>query len=215
VGEGDRVIGVVIADDHPIFRSGLAHEIGSNPSLALLGEASNGREAVRLVRELRPDVAVVDLRMPGLSGGMLVEAIAQLDSRTRILVLSAFDDQHGIFEAIAAGANGYVLKDVDRDVICDAIARVARGEHVLPPQLQDGLLRELRTRSTRASWSLSAREHEVLELAARGLSTPEIGRSLYIGASTVKTHLERVAEKLGVRGRTAAVAEAIRRGLLD
>jgi two-component system nitrate/nitrite response regulator NarL len=215
VGEGDRAIGVVIADDHPIFRSGLAHEIGAHPALTLLGEAANGRDAVRLVREAQPDVAVVDLRMPGLSGGMLVEAIAQLDGGTRILVLSAFDDQQGIFDAVAAGANGYVLKDVDRDVICDAIARVARGEHVLPPDLQVGLLRELRTRSARADWCLSAREHEVLELAARGLSTPEIGRSLYIGASTVKTHLERVAEKLGVRGRTAAVAEAMRRGLLD
>jgi two-component system, NarL family, nitrate/nitrite response regulator NarL len=214
VGE-EQVIGVVIADDHPIFRSGLAHEIASHPWLRLLGEAGDGREALRLVRALRPQVAVVDLRMPGLSGDRVVDAITRLDQGTTILVLSAYDDQQGVFDAVAAGASGYVLKDVDRDVICDAIVCVAGGGQVLPPQLQERLLRELRSRSARADWRLSTREREVLQLAARGLSTPQIGRSLYIGASTVKTHLERTAEKLGVHGRTAAVAEAMRRGLLD
>ena len=206
---------MVIADDHPIFRSGLAHEIACHPGLELLGEAGDGREALRMIRALRPRVAVVDLRMPGLSGDRVVDAITRLDQGTTILVLSAFNDQQGIFDAVAAGASGYVLKDVDRDVICDAIVRVAGGGQVLPSHLQDGLLRELRTRSARADWRLSAREREVLQLAARGLSNPEIGRTLYIGPSTVKTHLERSADKLGVHGRTAAVAEAIRRGLLD
>jgi two-component system, NarL family, nitrate/nitrite response regulator NarL len=211
----ERVIGVVIADDHPIYRSGLAHEIASHPWLELVGEAADGREALALIRALRPQVAVLDLRMPGLSGDRLAEAIAALDQGTTILVLSAFDDQQGIFDAVAAGASGYVLKDADRDVICDAIVCVAGGGRVLPPQLQDRLLRELRNRSARGDSRLSSREHEVLELAARGMSTPQIGRSLYIGASTVKTHLERIADKLGVHGRTAAVAEAMRRGLLD
>src|SRR5262245_31093246 len=119
MGEAEPAIGVVIADDHPIFRGGLAHEIRSHPSLDLLGEASNGRELLDLIRRVGPDVAVVDMRMPGLAGGGLVEAVVHLGRGTKVLVLSAFDDQPGIFDAVAAGADGYVLKDADRDVICE------------------------------------------------------------------------------------------------
>jgi two-component system nitrate/nitrite response regulator NarL len=210
-----EAVGVVIADDHPIFREGLAHEIRSRQSFQLLGEAADGRQALRLVRELHPHVVVLDLRMPGIAGALVIEAVAQLGARTRSLVLSAFDDRAGIFDAIAAGASGYVLKDADRDVICHAIERVARGEMVLPPGLQHRLLQEVRTRNARQAWQLTKREREILELVAQGHSTPEIGRRLYIEPSTVKTHLERVADKLGVRGRTATVAEALRRGLVD
>jgi two-component system nitrate/nitrite response regulator NarL len=210
-----RCTRVLIADDHPVFRSGLAYEIGRRPSLRLVAEAADGSEAVAMAREHGPDVAVIDMRMPRLNGLRTIEALRAGGSKTRVLVLSAFRDRQGLYDALAAGACGYLAKDTGREDICDAIEAIANGAKVVDPALQGELLTELQLRGSQATAQLSPRELEVLALTADGLSSVEIGRRLYIGASTVKTHLERIADKLGVRGRTAVVAEAMRRGLLD
>jgi two-component system, NarL family, nitrate/nitrite response regulator NarL len=212
---GPRPTRVLIADDHPVFRSGLAYEIGRRTSLTLVAEAADGVEAIVLARAHVPDVAVLDMRMPRLNGLRVIEALRAAGTGTRVLILSAFRDRQSIYDVMAAGASGYLAKDTARDAICDAIEAIAGGAKLVDSTLQSELLTELQLRGRQAGASLSQRELEVLTLTAEGLSSAEIGRRLYIGPSTVKTHLDRIAEKLGVRGRTAAVAEALRRGLLD
>jgi two-component system nitrate/nitrite response regulator NarL len=208
-------IRVLIADDHPLFRSGMAYEIGRRDRLELVGQAADGLEAVALARELRPDVLVLDVRMPRLDGVRALEALAAAGLRTRVLVVSAFRDRRAVYDAMRAGAKGYLPKDSDREAVCDAIEAIAAGRTVIDESLRDALASERQPGGTRRGHQLSPRELEVLVLAAAGLSSPEVGRRLYIGASTVKTHLQRIYEKLGVSDRTAMVAEAMRRGLIE
>jgi two-component system nitrate/nitrite response regulator NarL len=200
---------VLIADDHPLFRDGLARAVRAR--FELVAEVTDGRSALAEIRRLDPDVAVLDLRMPGLSG---LEVIAR--SNVRVLVLSAATDSALVYAAVAAGAAGYWSKEADRDAICDAIAAVARGERVLDPSLQSGLFGEIHAREVDSDRPLlTDREREILDRIAAGKTAPAIGHELYLSTATVKTHLSHLYEKLGVGDRAAAVAEAMRRGLLE
>ena len=211
----DRDVRVLIADDHPVYRDGVARAISERPGLELVGVASDGRAAIAAIRDLAPDVAVVNIKMPGLSGIEVAAAVANEGLATRILLLSAFAEDAVVYEAIVNGAAGYLMKNMDRDTICAAVESIARGEAVLAPQAQTALTQSLRTRETRTRPAVSEREREVLRLTAAGLSGPQIGLELHLSPTTVKSHLQNVYEKLGVSDRAAAVAMAIRTGLLD
>ncbi|MDQ5834777.1 MAG: response regulator transcription factor [Actinomycetota bacterium] len=207
---------VVIADDHPLFRDALAQAISRRPDLELVATTADGRSALEQIRRLEPDVAVLDMRMPGLRGLDVVEALARDGSPTRVLMLSAALESSVVYAAVAAGAAGYWSKDAERDAICDAIAAVARGERVLDPSLQSGVFTEIHAREVDADRPvLTPREHEILGLIANGMTAPAIGEQLFLSTATVKTHLAHLYEKLGVSDRAAAVAEAMRRGLLE
>jgi two-component system nitrate/nitrite response regulator NarL len=211
---GPERIRVLVADDHPLFRDGIARAVQGRPELELLAATADGRETLDRVIADRPDVAVVDLRMPGLDGLAVLETIRRQELGTRVIVLSAFTDPALVYEALAAGAAGYFSKDAERDAICDAITGAARGETVLDPALQAGVLGQIRTRGIDDGPVLTPREREVLELIAGGLSAPSIAARLHLSTPTVKTHLAHVYEKLGVSDRAAAVAEGMRRGIV-
>jgi two-component system nitrate/nitrite response regulator NarL len=207
---------VLIADDHPLYREGLARAVSARADLELVGEATDGRAALEQIQQLAPDVAVLDMRMPGLRGLEVVEALTRDGSSTRVLVLSAAVESSLVYAAVAAGAAGYWSKDADRDAICDAIAAVARGERVLDPSLQSGVFSEIHAREVDGGRPvLTSREHEILRCIAQGKTAPAIGTELYLSTATIKTHLAHLYEKLGVNDRAAAVAEAMRRGLLE
>lgn len=211
----DRVT-VLVADDHPLFREGIARAVRGRPELELVGEETEGREALEAIRRLAPDVAVVDLRMPGLDGIAIANAVTRDGLATRILVLSAFTEPRLVYEAVAAGAAGYLSKDADREDVLDAVSAVARGESRIEPRLQRALFDQLRQHAHADDRpTLSPRESEVLRLMAEGMSAPAIGRELHLATATVKSHQAHVYEKLGVSDRAAAVAEAMRRGLLE
>jgi DNA-binding NarL/FixJ family response regulator len=201
-------IRVVLADDHPVVREGLRGMLSAEPDIEVVGEAASGPEAVTLAERLRPDVVLMDLRMPGGDG---VEATRQL-AGTTVVVLTTYDSDAEILRAVEAGAAGYLLKDTPRAVLADSVRAAARGETVLAPAVAGRLLG--RMRGAPAPEQLTARETEVLALVARGLTNAEIGRRLYLSEATVKTHLLRACAKLGVSGRTAAVTKAIETGAL-
>ncbi len=207
---------VLIADDHPLFRDGIARAIRARPDLELVAEAEDGRTALERIRELVPAVAVLDLRLPGLDGLEVLNAVRRDGLATRVLTLSAAEDGALVFEAMSGGAAGYLSKRADRTAVCDAVAAVARGETVLEPGLQGGLLEEVRARGVAGTRPvLTPRETEILRLIADGLSAPDIARRLFLSTATVKTHIGHLYEKLGVSDRAACVAEAMRRGLLE
>jgi two-component system nitrate/nitrite response regulator NarL len=213
---GERRTTVLVADDHPLFREGIARAVRERPDLELIGEAGDGTAALARIREATPAVAVVDLRLPGLDGIAIANAVTRDRLLTRVLLLSAFTEPRLVYEAMAAGAAGYFSKDADREQILDAIAAVARGESRVDPALQSGLFGELRRHASDDQRPLlTARESEIVRLMAEGLSAPAIGRRLYLAATTVKSHQAHIYEKLGVSDRAAAVAEAMRRGLLE
>ena len=208
-------VSVYVADDHPIYREGLVGAIKRRPDLELVGEASDGRAALEEIRELRPDVAVLDLMMPELSGFEVLNAIQRENLETHVVVLSASAESEAVFRAVAEGAVAYIPKEADREQVCDAVVAAARGEVVLSPAIQEGLASEIRLRGREERMPLTAREQDVLRLTAEGLSAPEIGFKLHISAATVKTHMQSVYGKLGVSDRAAAVAQAMRQGLLE
>ncbi|WP_328768517.1 response regulator transcription factor [Streptomyces sp. NBC_00286] len=207
----DATITLLIVDDHPVVRDGLRGMFESAPGFTVLGEASNGVEAVTLAQSLDPDVVLMDLRMPGGNG---VEAIAELTrqgARARILVLTTYDTDSDTLPAIEAGATGYLLKDAPRDELFTAVRAAAEGRTVLSPAVASRLVSAVRTP---AGEPLSTREREVLTLVAKGTSNREIARVLFISEATVKTHLTHLYAKLGVKDRAAAVAVGYDRGIL-
>ena len=207
---------VVVADDHPLFREGIERAVRERPELELVAGAADGREALERIRDLEPGVAVVDLKLPGLDGLQILNAVTRDGLPTRVLFLSASGDPEVVFRAVQGGAAGYFLKEADREAILDAIAAVARGRTVTDPNLQAGVFDQIRLRGTGDDRPiLTAREREVLTLMAEGLSGPQIADRLIVALPTVKTHQARLYEKLGVSERAAAVAEAMRRGLLE
>ncbi len=212
----ERRVTVLVADDHPLFREGIARAVRERPEFELVAEVRDGRAALECIRERSPAVAVVDLRLPELDGVAIANAVVRDGLPTRVLVLSAFTEARLVYEAMAAGAAGYFSKDADRDEVLDAIAAVARGESRVEPGLQSGLFEELHGRALDGDRPLlTPRELEIVRLMGAGLSAPAIGKRLYLAAATVKSHQARVYEKLGVSDRAAAVAEAMRRGLLE
>jgi two-component system, NarL family, nitrate/nitrite response regulator NarL len=206
---------VFVADDHPLYRDGITRAIRDRPDLELVGQTGDGRDALAQIQELQPDVAVIDINLPSLSGIRIVTALTDAASPTHVLVLTAYTDSALAYDAIAAGARGYVLKDVDRRTICDAIARVARGKTAFSSNLHDGLAEQIRAHRFDPRPKLTPREREILTLAAEGRSGPEIARKLFLSPATVKTHLANIYEKLEVSDRAAAVAKALRTGVLQ
>ncbi|MGE7391186.1 response regulator [Streptomyces sp. NPDC004126] len=207
----ERRLRVVLADDHTVMRAGLVALLASEPTVDVVGEAADGREAVRLVERLDPDLALLDLRMPVLDGVGATLGIVGGGARTRVLILTTYDTDADIERAVEAGATGYLLKDATRDQLVEAIHAAARGETVLAPRVAQRLVARMRRPVPVA---LTAREAEVLGAVADGLSNAEIGRRLFIGEATVKTHLLRIFAKLDVGDRTRAVVVAMNSGLL-
>jgi two-component system nitrate/nitrite response regulator NarL len=207
---------VVVADDHPLFREGIERAVRGRPELELVGSAARGREALELIRDASPLVAVLDLRLPELDGLQILNALTRDGVTTRVLFLSASSDSELVYRALQGGAAGYFRKEADRQAILDAIAGVARGDTVVDPDLQAGVFDQIRAHGTGEERPiLTVREREVLTLMADGLSGPQIADRLIVALPTVKTHQARLYEKLGVSERAAAVAEAMRRGLLE
>jgi len=205
------VIRVLVVDDHPVVRSGLVGMLDIEDDLQVVGEAADGAEALARVAALAPDVVLMDLRMPHLDGAGATQRIVAEHAGTRVLVLTTYDTDADIVRAVEAGATGYLLKDTPRSVLVEAVRAAARGETVLAPPVAARLVSRLRTPVAEGP---TAREVEVLALVAEGLSNGEIGRRLYIGEATVKTHLLRTFAKLGVDDRTRAVTVAMERGIL-
>ena len=206
---------VLVADDHPLYRDGVVRAIKERPDLELVAECDDGRAALEQIRALEPDVALLDVKMPLLDGTAVLNAVDREKLPTRIAFLSAYLDAAVVYMAVAGGAAAYLSKEADRQEICEAIAAVARGQTIFAPQVQAGIAQEMRMRHDDDRPALSSREREVLELTAKGRSAPQIAEQLYLSTATVKTHLQRLYDKLGVSDRAAAVAEAMRRGLLE
>lgn len=206
---------VLLADDHPVFRDGLARLLRTRPELTVVAEAGDGYAALDAIRELRPDVVVLDLALPGVGGLDVLDVLQREHLPTRVLVLSALEDGATVYRAIELGARGYLPKVAAGEQICEAIVMIARGRAVLPDVIQDGLATQIRMRRDLEDRPpLTPRELDILRLAADGRSNAEIGNELHVSAATVKTHLHHVFEKLEVSDRAAAVAQAMRRGLL-
>ncbi|MGH2767018.1 MAG: response regulator [Actinomycetota bacterium] len=210
-------IRVVLGDDHTLVREGLRRSMESDGGLEVLGEGSNGTETVRVVRETRPDIAVLDIRMPEMDGIEACRIITAGDGTTQVVMLTAYDDRHFVVDAVRAGARGYVLKTRDAEHLIQAVRLVAAGNMVIDPELVVALAEELSTARDRdrTAQTLTERELEVLQHLSFGYSNREIGQRLFISADTVKTHLEHIYQKLGATDRTAAVAEAMRRRLIE
>src|SRR5580704_10926931 len=202
---------LLIADDHPVVRDGLSGMFAADPGFEVLGEAGDGAEAVRLARALRPDVILMDLRMPEMDGVTAIAELARHGVTARVLVLTTYDTDSHVLPAIEAGATGYLLKDSPRDELLRAVRAAAHGDAVLAPSVAARLMNRFRDPG---AGPLSQRELEVLEMVAAGTTNREAARRLFISEATVKTHLLNIYAKLGVSDRAAAVAEAFNRGLL-
>jgi two-component system nitrate/nitrite response regulator NarL len=212
---GSKRITVYVAEDHPVFQQAVTRAVQARADLELLGAAADGERALDEIRSLRPIVALLDLRLPLLDGLDVLRAVQRDDLPTRVVMLSADSSSGLVYDAIKLGAAGFLTKAATLDQICETVIAVAHGETVLAPEVQSGLVTELRDRDLPIRPLLSAREREILKLVAEGLSGPEIGSRLYISSSTVKTHVKSVLDKLGVNDRAAAVAEGMRRGLIE
>jgi DNA-binding NarL/FixJ family response regulator len=218
------VIRIVVADDHQVVRAGFATLLDTQPDFTVVGTAADGREAVRICREVSPDVVLMDVRMPVMDG---IEATRQLagpgEGGPRILILTTFDLDDYVYDALCAGASGFLLKDVTAERLFEAVRVVAAGDALLAPAVTRRLISEFsrirpRQATPRASMAalggLTPRETEVLRLIAEGLSNPEIAARLVVTEETVKTHVSRVLSKLGLRDRTQAVVAAYESGLV-
>jgi len=206
-----ETIKILMADDHPVVRAGIRGMLETQPEFQVVAEAENGREAFEQLEKLKPDVVLMDLRMPEMDG---VEAIGKIKEKypdINILVLTTYDTDADIVRAVEAGATGYLLKDAPRDELFRAVRGTAKGETVLAPVVAARLMGKVRDHGEQA---LSAREIDVLMLVARGASNQDVGEKLHVSTATVKSHLIQIYQKLGVSDRTAAVTTAIERGII-
>jgi DNA-binding NarL/FixJ family response regulator len=206
-------IRIVIADDHSVVRQGLRMFLGLDPELEVVGEASDGAEAVQLARELRPDVVVMDLLMPVMNGIEATAAIRRELPDTEVLALTSVLEDASVVGAVRAGAIGYLLKDTKADALCQAIKAAAAGQVQLTPKAAARLMQAVS--APESPQELTDRENEVLGLLAQGQSNKQIARSLQIGEKTVKTHVSNILSKLGVQIRTQATLYAVRIGLVS
>ena len=210
-------IRVLVADGHPVYRQGLVEAVNRRPGLSLVVEAETGTDALEKIKGLKPDVAVIGMRMPGIDGMHVMRGVIEGQLPTRVLFLSANLESATVYEAVQAGARGYISKDRDGESICESIAAVARGQMVMGAEAQEAIAHEirLRTRETRDEPNpLSERERQILSLTAEGQSSAKIAEGLFLSPATVKTHLQRIYKKLGVSDRAAAVAAALRTGVV-
>ena len=204
------MIRILVADDHPIVRGGIVALLDAADDIEVVGQATTGLEAVDLALSLKPDLVLMDLRMPGIDGDEATARILRSSSGIRIVVLTTYETDASILTAIEAGASGYLLKAAPQEEILAGIRSVARGEVALAPSIAALLVQRMKTPAV----SLTNRETEVLTLVAQGLSNPEIAGRLFLGEATVKTHLLHAFEKLEVSDRTRAVTKAMELGLL-
>lgn len=206
---------VVVGDDHPLFRDGVVRALNASGLVDVVAEADDGNASLAAIREHDPDVALLDYRMPHLDGTQVAAAVVRDGLRTRVLLLSAHDEAAIVYHALQEGASGFLPKESSRSQLVDAVVQCAKGRDVIAPELAMGLAGEIRKRNQPSGPVLSPREREVLEFIASGTSIPDMGRALFLAPSTVKTHVQRLYDKLGVNDRGSAVAEAMRRGLLE
>jgi DNA-binding NarL/FixJ family response regulator len=214
-------IRIVVADDHQVVRTGFAALLDTQPDFMVVGTACDGVEAVKIARELRPDVVLMDVRMPTMDGIEATKQLTESGVSPRILILTTFDLDEYVYDALCAGASGFLLKDVTAERLFDAVRVVAAGEALLAPTVTRRLIDEFTRPRPRpaaapvaALATLTPRETQVLRLVAEGLSNPEIANRLVVTEETVKTHVSRVLSKLGLRGRTQAVVIAYESGLV-
>ena len=202
---------ILLSDDHPVVRAGLSGMLQGEPDFEVVGEATNGKEAVALAGELSPDVVLMDLRMPEMDGVTAIGHIKAEHPEIQILVLTTYESDADILRAVETGASGYLLKDSPREELFGAIRVVAEGKSPLAPTVASRLMQRMRGSDEEA---LSTREIEVLELVARGTSNKEIAKLLWVSETTVKSHMLHIFDKLGVTDRTAAVTAALKRGII-
>jgi two-component system nitrate/nitrite response regulator NarL len=207
---------VVVVDDHPVYLDALSRALDASPDLSLAGTASDGTEAIALIERVRPDVAVLDVELPGRSGPAVAAELVQRQVPTRVLFLSAHRDGATVYDALATGGFGYVTKDASMREIRDAVLRVASGVRSLGSAVEHQVIEEIQARAERQTPDvvLTGRERSVLELAVNGLTVVAMGQQLHLSPATIKVHLSTLYAKLGVSDRASAVAEAIRRGLV-
>jgi two-component system, NarL family, nitrate/nitrite response regulator NarL len=206
---------VYVADDHPVFREAVGRAVAAHPQFELVGSSADGLEALEQIRELEPTVALLDYRLPSLDGLEILQAIQDDGARVRVLMLTGSSTSDTVYDAVTLGAAGFLTKASTITEICEAILAAAAGRTVLAAAVQSGLAKEVRSRELGGQPMLSPRELEILTLIASGRTSPEIAAELEIKPSTVKTHVQNLFEKLGVSDRAAAVAEGMRRGLLE
>lgn len=219
-GPGDRAVTgdkvrVVVGDDHPMFRDGVVRALTSSGAIDVVAEADDGPGALELIRTHRPQVALLDFRMPGMDGSEVAAAVVRDDLPTRVLLISAHDESAIVYQALQRGAAGFLPKESTRAELVSAVLNCAKGIDVVAPALAAGLAGEIRKRAEPGGPVLSPREREVLTMIAAGSTIPAMAKEMFLAPSTVKTHVQRLYEKLGVSDRGAAVAEAMRRKLLD
>jgi len=202
-------IQIVVADDHPIVREGVVANLKRQRDLKIIGEANDGAEVLEFIKQNRPDIALLDLRMPHMNGLEVLLALNELKLQTKVIVMTAFENEEDIQRSMKAGARAYLLKGCPKKLLVDAIRRVFNGEVYLPPQIAQKLVDRMQKPQ------LSPRELEVLKAVAAGKSNKEIGAQLFISEGTVKTHVESLLDKLGTATRTSAVKAAVRRGLVQ
>jgi DNA-binding NarL/FixJ family response regulator len=215
-------IRVMICDDHALFRRGLIMVLESEEGMSVVGEAEDGEEAIRKAEELAPDVVLMDVRMPRVSGIEATRAIAEVNPSAKILMLTVSDEEDDLYDAIKAGATGYLLKEISIEEVADAIRAVVSGQSLISPSMASKLLTEFTSLAKKAdekqavpSPRLTERELEVLKLVAQGMSNREIAGELYISENTVKNHVRNILEKLHLHSRMEAVVYAVREKLLD
>jgi len=218
----DEVIRVLIADDQALFRRGLYVVLGTEDGIEVVGEAENGEEAVSKSEELAPDVVLMDVRMPKVNGIDAARTIRGIAPTTKILMLTVSDEEDDLYEAIKAGANGYLLKEISVEEVAEAIRAVVQGQSLISPSMASKLLTEFNTLVKKAEEkqqfpapALTSRELEVLRLVAKGMSNREIADQLYISENTVKNHVRNILEKLHLHSRMQAVMYAVREQLID
>jgi DNA-binding NarL/FixJ family response regulator len=218
----DDVIRVLIADDQALFRRGLYVVLGTEKDIEVVAEAEDGAEAIAKAEELAPDVVLMDVRMPRINGIEAARRIRELLPSTRIIMLTVSDEEEDLYEAIKAGANGYLLKEISVEEVAGAIHAVVQGQSLIAPLMASKLLSEFNSLAKQAAEKeqlpapvLTARELEVLKLVARGMSNREVADQLYISENTVKNHVRNILEKLHLHSRMEAVMYAVRKRLLD
>lgn len=208
------VVRLVVVDDHALFRSGLISLLADMPGFQVVGEASNGQEALQVVRRMQPDVVLLDVNMPGMDGVTVVRALKQMPAAPRVLMLTISQHQRDLIGALRNGADGYLLKNAEPHELRAAIRHVVEGKAVLSPEVTRQLVETVQRPSTEYEEPLSAREMDVLRCLAQGKTTAQIAAELMISQNTVKTHIRHILEKLGAENRVEAVSRAIQRGLL-
>lgn len=206
-----ETVRILIADDHPVVRTGLGGMIAGESGVEVVAEAADGSEARRLASRHRPDVVLMDLKMPEMDGVAATAKIREEHPDTQVLVLTTYNSDADILKALEAGATGYLLKDAPKEELFDAIRNAAEGKSSLTPDVASRVVERMRVPQEQ---SLSSRETEILELVAAGTSNKEIAKTLWVSETTVKSHLLHAFEKLGVDDRTAAVTTALKRGLI-